>query len=161
MSPVTKPRYEVYTCLKRLQYGQSACDEKVLRRTDVDDAVFRYFESLAHDLDSIRSLATEALPREVADLAARQEEAEGEAAGRDPRLPEVEAEYLRGAIKPEEWGRFRARLPDALLPAGRGRLGAGRLRGLPGRDALRSPRLLVLPLTYPQILADAFRTYPA
>jgi hypothetical protein len=87
-------------------------EEKVLRRTYVDDAVYRDFESLAHDLDSIRSLATEGLSREVADLAVRQQEAEGEAASRESRLPEVEADYLRGAIEPEDSGRLRVRLEE-------------------------------------------------
>jgi hypothetical protein len=119
MSPVTQRNrraangvYEVYVCLKRLHYGPSGCAEKRLKRAVVDDAVYRYFESLAHDLDSIRSLMTEGLSREVADLAARQEEAEGEADSREARLPEVEADYLSGAITSEDWGRFRPRLQE-------------------------------------------------
>jgi DNA invertase Pin-like site-specific DNA recombinase len=119
MSPVTQRNrrsatgvYEVYVCLKRLHYGTDGCAERRLKRDVVDDAVYRYFESLATDLDAIRSLATEGLAREVAGLAARQQEAEGEAASRESRLPEVEADYLRGAISPEDWQRFRPRLQE-------------------------------------------------
>jgi hypothetical protein len=114
MSTITKRdrSYEVYVCTKRLHFGAKACSEERLPRSVVDDAVYHYFERLALDLNSIKAMATARLKGELADAAERQKDAEGEAARCQARLPEVEADYLRGSLSSESWERFRPRLEE-------------------------------------------------
>jgi DNA invertase Pin-like site-specific DNA recombinase len=123
MSPVTKSGarnrggYEVYRCIKRQFHGADACDERALRRVDVDTAIFDYFENVAVDVDSTRAVITDQATRDLAQNSSLRAHAVREAAKAEASLARVERDYLDGKLSVEKWERFEATLTDELAGA--------------------------------------------
>jgi hypothetical protein len=123
MSPVTKSGdrnrggYEVYSCIKRRFHGVGGCDERALKRADVDTAIFDYFENVALDVDSTRAVITNQATRDLAQNASLRDHAGREAAKAEAALARVERDYLDGKLSVEKWERFEAKLTDELAGA--------------------------------------------
>jgi DNA invertase Pin-like site-specific DNA recombinase len=123
MSPVTKRGdrnrggYEVYSCIKRRCHGVGGCDERALRRADVDTAIFEYFDNVAHDVDSTRAVIANQATRDLAENLTLRDHAGCEVAKAEAALARVERDYLDGKLPIEKWERFEAKLTEELAGA--------------------------------------------
>lgn len=114
MAPRTNPNRtgeptETYRCLGR-HHDKDSCSMKPVRRESIDDAVYRYFEQVALDVDATRQAITEARDRKLAEARALRRDAEVEAQRAEGRLARVRRDYSDGAITAAEWRGFRDEL---------------------------------------------------
>jgi site-specific DNA recombinase len=92
-----------YLCHGRQKRGPDSCPMTPIPRAELDGAVFRYFESVALDVDAMRDElreAADAKATEVAALLARAERDEREAAD---AVAHVRRDYTSEAITAAEW----------------------------------------------------------
>jgi DNA invertase Pin-like site-specific DNA recombinase len=130
---------EHYLCAGRMAQGVEFCDMPSIRRTDVDSAVFRYFEQVGLDLEATRAAIAEARDRKLAEVKALRAAAEHEAQRAEERLRRVRRDYADGKLDADDWHDFKmelgaernaagSRSQAARVPACRGRA-LGRARG--------------------------------
>jgi hypothetical protein len=110
MVPRTNGGYQMYYCNGRSKLGRDFCDMPHLRRADIDQAVYRYFEQVALDVEATRRTIMEARDRKLAEVRALLEQAEHQARRAEERLARVRRDYADGRIDAEDWREFRVEL---------------------------------------------------
>jgi len=108
--------WEAYLCGGR-HSGQTVCTMRPLGRAEVDRAVWRYFETVALDVDAMRREVDERRSLEAAELAARTAEAETDLVRARERIERVRRDYLDGKLTAEERRDFMAELEPELAAA--------------------------------------------
>ena len=63
MVPRTNGGYQMYYCNGRSKLGRDFCEMPHVRRRDIDEAVYRYFEQVALDVEATRRTIAEARDR--------------------------------------------------------------------------------------------------
>ena len=110
--------WEYYYCNGHSKLGPDHCSMgKAIRRVDVDDAVYRYFEQVGIDLEATRQSVSEARDRRLAEIRALRAEAEKEADRADERLARVRRDYTDGKLDAEDWAGFKKDLGAELEAA--------------------------------------------
>lgn len=110
MVPRTNGGYEMYYCNGRHSFGPDFCEMPHLRRADIDQAVYRYFEQLGLDIEATRRTIADARDRKLAEIRALHEQARREARLADERLARVRRDYADGRLDAEDWREFRQEL---------------------------------------------------
>jgi site-specific DNA recombinase len=110
MVPRTNGGYQMYYCNGRHSLGRDFCDMPHLRRAEIDQAVYRYFEQVALDVEATRQTITNARDCKLAEIRAVHEQAEREARLADERLARIRRDYTDGRITAEDWHEFRGEL---------------------------------------------------
>ena len=100
----------MYYCNGRHCSGRDFCDMPHLRRADIDQAVYRYFEQLGLDIEATRRTIADARDRKLAEIRALHEQARREARLADERLARVRRDYADGRLDAEDWREFREEL---------------------------------------------------
>jgi site-specific DNA recombinase len=108
--PRTGPRgYSVYRCYGRWQDPQS-CDMPIIRRVDLDGAVFDYFRRVALDLDATRAQVAAARDRKLAEVRTLLDQAERAEREASAALARVRRDYTRGDLPVSDWRDFQPEL---------------------------------------------------
>lgn len=102
--------YETYVCVKRLHHGPSACAQKPMKRAMIDGAIYDYFETVALDIDSTRSIVAGQAAHSLAENTVLRRQAEREGAKAEDALARIEGDYIDGKIDAEKWTRLETRL---------------------------------------------------
>jgi site-specific DNA recombinase len=89
MVPRTNSAYQMYYCNGRSKLGRAFCDMPHLRRAEIDQAVYRYFEQVALDVEATRRTILDARSRKLAEVRALLEQAQHEARRAEERLARV------------------------------------------------------------------------
>jgi site-specific DNA recombinase len=110
MVPRTNGGYQMYYCNGRSKLGRDFCDMPHLRRRDIDESVYRYFEQVALDVEATRQTILEARDRKLAEVRALLEQAQQQARRAEDRLARVRRDYTDGRLDAEDWREFRAEL---------------------------------------------------
>jgi hypothetical protein len=110
MVPRTNGGYQMYYCNGRSKLSRDFCDMPHLRRAEIDQAVYRYFEQVALDVEATRRTIMDARDRKLAEVRALLEQAEHQARRADERLTRVRRDYADGRIEAEDWREFRVEL---------------------------------------------------
>jgi site-specific DNA recombinase len=110
MVPRTSGNYQMYYCNGRGKLGRSYCDMPHVRRTDIDTAVYRYFEQIGLDVEATRQTILEARNRKLSETTALHDEALHEARRAEERLARVRRDYLDGKLAVEDWNDLRGEL---------------------------------------------------
>jgi len=110
MVPRTNGGYQMYYCNGRHAFGRDFCDMPHLRRLDIDQAVYRYFEQVGLDIEATRQTIAEARNRKLAEVSVLHDEAEREARLADERLARIRRDYTDGKLSAEDWHEFRTEL---------------------------------------------------
>jgi site-specific DNA recombinase len=100
---------EFYLCHGR-RLDPDACDMLPAKRSEVDAAVFSYFEQVALDLEATREQLVAAADRKLGEVRALREAAEREAQKASDRLSRVKSDYTHGELTAAEWRELRAEL---------------------------------------------------
>ena len=101
--------YEIYLCYGRHQ-DPASCDVPLVRRAQVDSAVYRYFEQVGLDVEATRAQLAASRSHKLAELAALGAAAEEEAQRAADRLSRVRRHYQDGKIEPDDWAEQRSQL---------------------------------------------------
>jgi len=110
MVPRTNGGYQMYYCNGRSKLGPDFCDMPHLRRADIDQAVYRYFEQVGLDIEATRRTIADARDRKLAEIRALHEQATREARLADERLARVRRDYTDGRLDADDWHEFREEL---------------------------------------------------
>jgi site-specific DNA recombinase len=106
----TKVNYEFYECTGRIH----GCKTGAVRRRDIDEAVFGYFEEIALDVEATREQLVTAMDRKVGEAQALLASAEKEAQGATTRLAKIKHDYTHGDLSAADWNELKAELePEA------------------------------------------------
>ena len=117
MNAITKPtrtpgqRYEVYSCSNR------ECRQPPVKRQPIDDAVWRFFEKVALDVDATKAALTEQHDAKLAEIDALRAQADREAQKTADALVRIERDYRDEKITGEQWTRLDAKLTSELEAA--------------------------------------------
>lgn len=107
---------EVYRCFNRLRDPEN-CSMPMIKRAEVDTAVFAYFEQAALDVSATRKQLSEARDRKLAEVGALLAAAEREAVEASDAIERIERDYTRGKLAIEDWQRMRDQLAPELEAA--------------------------------------------
>jgi hypothetical protein len=110
MVPRTTGGYQLYYCNGRSKLRRDFCDMPSLRRADIDQAVYRYFEQVALDVEATRQTIMDARNRKLIEVRALLDQAEHQARHAEERLTRVRRDYADGRIDAEDWREFRVEL---------------------------------------------------
>lgn len=123
MSAVTKPTrtpgvmYEVYTCSGRAKHGPEFCRQLAVKRRPIDEAVWRFFEQVALDVDATRTAIAVQHDARLAEINALRAHADREAQKTASALTRIERDYRDEKLTAEQWSRFDAKLTSELEAA--------------------------------------------
>jgi len=93
--------WEAYLCSGR-QSGETRCTVAAIARAEVDTAVWRYFETVALDIEAMRREFAERRSLERTEITARIAEAEREFAKAAERIERVKRGYADGDLRADE-----------------------------------------------------------
>jgi DNA invertase Pin-like site-specific DNA recombinase len=110
MVPRTDHRSEYYACHTRLQHGTDQCAQSILRRADIDSAVFRFFATVGLDLEATRAQLAGEGERKLAEVGALLDQAQREEFLAGERLGRVRRDYTDGRLGAEDWVDLRGEL---------------------------------------------------
>jgi site-specific DNA recombinase len=113
MTPCTRPNrnYEYYECTGRIH----GCKTGAVRRRDIDEGVFAYFEQIAFDVEATREHVAAAIDQKVSEANALATTAETEAQEAAQRLEKVRRDYTHGELTAADWRELKAELePEAV-----------------------------------------------
>lgn len=115
---------ETYRC-QGSYIDPSNCSMPRHSRSDIDSAVYAYFEQVGLDVEATRDQLIAVAEREQTELLALRDTAESELAASQARLRRVQSDYTDGEITAAEWRTLRSELePQAeAAEAERNRLG--------------------------------------
>ncbi|MGH2966328.1 MAG: recombinase family protein [Solirubrobacterales bacterium] len=111
--------YEVYICYERVQ-GKDRCSMPPLRRADLDETVFSFFNEVGLDIEATKARMQEAHDSRLATVQAELRSAKREAKLADEAYTRVQRDYQRGAIEADDWAEQRPQLieeRDAAMAA--------------------------------------------
>lgn len=123
MNAITKPTkkpggsYEVYACSGRAQHGLSFCEQRPVKRKPIDEAVWRFFERVALDVDATKAAITGQHDAKVAEIDALRAQADREAQKTADALARIERDYRDEKLSAEQWSRLDANLTSELQAA--------------------------------------------
>lgn len=108
MVPCARPNrnYEFYECSGRIH----GCKTGAIRRRDIDEAVFSYFEQVALDVGATRDQLATAMSQKVGEATTMLAAAEEEAQDASNRLAKVKRDYTHGELTAAEWRELKADL---------------------------------------------------
>jgi DNA invertase Pin-like site-specific DNA recombinase len=108
--------YEAYLCYGRIR-DREACDQPPVPREDIDGAFFRYFETVALDVDATRAQFAAEQSRHLAEAEALRERARREEHEATARLARVRRDYQDGKLDADDWRDQRDELTAELEAA--------------------------------------------
>lgn len=97
--------YSIYHCMGRKTHGLRYCRMDVVRREDVDSAVFAYFTSVALDVDATRAALASRLDSTRREREGQLTAAEQDAGWWEGRIEKVERDYLAGHLEAMAYNR--------------------------------------------------------
>jgi site-specific DNA recombinase len=103
--------YEVYICYEWIQ-DKDRCSMPPLRRADLDEAVFDYFNRVALDRDATKAALQDAQDRRLAEIRALVAENEREATRLDNKEQRIERDYLAGDLPAKQYGKLTAKIEE-------------------------------------------------
>jgi site-specific DNA recombinase len=103
--------YEVYVCYQHLS-DHDACTRVAVKRAPLDDAVVRYFENVAVDVEATRAHVLQRLNQHHADTAAELRRARRDLGEKIEQRARVERDYLAGELPAVDYGALRAKLDE-------------------------------------------------
>lgn len=109
----THVNYEFYECTGRTH----GCKTGAVRRRDVDEAVFAYFEQIALDIEATRDQMHAAMDRKLREAEVLLSAAEQEAQEAAEQLARIKRDYVRGDLTAAEWRRFSSELEPQAAAA--------------------------------------------
>jgi DNA invertase Pin-like site-specific DNA recombinase len=118
MRPSTKMRRrdgtptERYVCATREDRyrGGELCDMPPLMRSAVDEPLLDYLADVIFDLDATREAINAGARRRLDEAVALRASAERQLRETEANLVRIRGDYLRGAIRPDDWNSFREEL---------------------------------------------------
>jgi site-specific DNA recombinase len=116
MTPGIRPgrNYEFYECTGRVH----GCTTGAVRRRDIDEDVFAYFEKSFYDADETRRQIGSLTAQKVTEARALLGSAERQASEAQRRLEKVKRDYTHGELMAADWRELRAELePEASAAA--------------------------------------------
>jgi len=123
MNATTKPTrtpgvdYEVYTCSGRAQHGRDYCPQRPVKRRPIDDAVWRFFERVALDVEGTKAAITRQHDEQMAEIDTLRDQAEREARQTADALTRIERDYRDGQITAAQWSGLEGKLTSELAAA--------------------------------------------
>jgi DNA invertase Pin-like site-specific DNA recombinase len=105
--------YEAYLCANRIADKES-CQQTPVMREDIDSAFFRYFESVALDVDATRAHFAGEQSRRLSESGALRDEARRDESRAAERLARVKRDYQDGRLDADDWNDQRAELTAEL-----------------------------------------------
>jgi len=100
---------ESYSCQGR-RLDPDSCEMRPVKRSEVDEAVFIYFEQVALDLEAAREQLIAAADHRLSEVRALMEAAEKEAQKAAARLSRIKNDYANGELTAAEWRELRTEL---------------------------------------------------
>lgn len=123
MNAITKPTrtpsvaYEVYTCSRRASHGLNSCPQGPVKRRPIDEAVWRFFERVALDVDATKAAITEHHDSKLSEIDLLRAQADREAQKTTADLARIERDYRNETLAAEQWSRLDVKLTDELAAA--------------------------------------------
>jgi len=121
MSPLTyrdrpHPTDQIYRCLGRKRHSHT-CDMSAVYRSDVDGAVYAYFQDLGLDAEATREQLLSAREQSLAEAREVLDSAEQETQAATERLERIKRDYVSGELTATEWRGLRQELEPELSAA--------------------------------------------
>lgn len=115
MTPISRPavNYEFYECTGRTH----GCKTGAVRRRDVDEAVFAYFQQIILDVEATKEQMRVAGERKLREVEALLAAAEQEAQEAARQLDRVRRDYTNGDLTAAEWRECKNELEPDLSAA--------------------------------------------
>jgi site-specific DNA recombinase len=103
MIPRTSGSYEVYRCSGRITHGKDFCPMPPVPRSDVDSAVFAYFESAALDIEASAKALADLIDRQATEVDELRAQAQRDSARAAESVTRVRRDYTNGHLTAAEW----------------------------------------------------------